>query len=712
MVWKHILIPHIVATIYCAWVASDDGLVFDTGFYVVPHVHSVAPWMINALTACIPMLCVWNARDTARLVRRAVSMFSALWIARTLCICATILPVLLHEPLSVFSLLLGGRGDYIFSGHTAAVASWIWYAEMHPRWKCMMGGVHATCLLAARMHYTIDILLVWILAYAWTSSSAAASGSSSSTSSIRLGLIKPSEYDQLATIRELIYARELHQYPGKTPELARIVIGAYDEDDVILGYIAITPPGDEKKTPRCILEAWDEAYECRALCVLPEYRRRHIGRSLVHAALRYVETAGGTTIVASARRDLVPIYARYGFQAVWDAAYTTGAVSYIPGYLVDIPTYTRAIEPAPAMPHQTWTLPYPARLPHACLHGNGSIDSMTPHHGVHADVLDAWYDPAPSVLATLSNTTQQTAWKVKTSPPCQATLLARDIAAHRKVQEQNIVCGAGSSDLMYRCFPMWLTSSSRVLLCTPTYAEYPHILHHVIGCQHVDECPESEFASRVQTHGSLYDCIICVNPNSPSGRYQPHLASVVSHLPPTTLVWIDETYIDYISPDASLERFAATSPNVVVCKSMSKIYALSGMRVAYLCGSPLRMDAVRMRTPPWVIGRMTYDAARAALDAWSSYYAHRIAETHQLREALRDAIRSIEGCVVDDGATANFIVCRVPPGCARRVCEYAKLHHAVYLKACTDDTLRVTVRNAQDNSKVVEALRNGVMCCC
>ena len=119
-----------------------------------------------------------------------------------------------------------------------------------------------------------------------------------------------------------------------------------------------------------------------------------------------------------------------------------------------------------------------------------------------------------------------------------------------------------------------------------------------------------------------------------------------------------------------------------------------------------------MRTPPWVIGRMTYDAARAALDAWSSYYAHRIAETHQLREALRDAIRSIEGCVVDDGATANFIVCRVPPGCARRVCEYAKLHHAVYLKACTDDTLRVTVRNAQDNSKVVEALRNGVMCCC
>lgn len=51
----------------------------------------------------------------------------------------------------------------------------------------------------------------------------------------------------------------------------------------------------------------------------------------------------------------------------------------------------------------------------------------------------------------------------------------------------------------------------------------------------------------------------------------------------TTRIWIDETYIDYVDPKLSLESFAAVSPNVIVCKSMSKVYALSGLRVAYRC---------------------------------------------------------------------------------------------------------------------------------
>ena len=54
----------------------------------------------------------------------------------------------------------------------------------------------------------------------------------------------------------------------------------------------------------------------------------------------------------------------------------------------------------------------------------------------------------------------------------------------------------------------------------------------------------------------------------------------------TTRVWIDEAYIDYVGAKESLERLAASLPNVIVCKSLSKGYALSGARAAYLCGAP------------------------------------------------------------------------------------------------------------------------------
>jgi histidinol-phosphate/aromatic aminotransferase/cobyric acid decarboxylase-like protein len=50
-------------------------------------------------------------------------------------------------------------------------------------------------------------------------------------------------------------------------------------------------------------------------------------------------------------------------------------------------------------------------------------------------------------------------------------------------------------------------------------------------------------------------------------------------------MWIDEAYIDYVGAAESLERFAAERENIIVCKTMSKVYALSGMRVAYLGGN-------------------------------------------------------------------------------------------------------------------------------
>ncbi|MHC4129291.1 MAG: aminotransferase class I/II-fold pyridoxal phosphate-dependent enzyme, partial [Planctomycetota bacterium] len=83
-----------------------------------------------------------------------------------------------------------------------------------------------------------------------------------------------------------------------------------------------------------------------------------------------------------------------------------------------------------------------------------------------------------------------------------------------------------------------------------------------------------------------YDLVVLVNPNSPTGRHVPReaLEEILAAAPPTTRFWIDETYVEYAGRSEALERFAAASDNTVVCKSMSKVYALSGVRAAYLCG--------------------------------------------------------------------------------------------------------------------------------
>ena len=43
------------------------------------------------------------------------------------------------------------------------------------------------------------------------------------------------------------------------------------------------------------------------------------------------------------------------------------------------------------------------------------------------------------------------------------------------------------------------------------------------------------------------------------------------------------------------------SEKVIVCKSLSKVYALSGLRAAYLCAPPHQLEELRALTPPWSV---------------------------------------------------------------------------------------------------------------
>jgi len=252
--------------------------------------------------------------------------------------------------------------------------------------------------------------------------------------------------------------------------------------------------------------------------------------------------------------------------------------------------------------------------PPVCYHGGaffeaiGSrFDDLTRRHAVvNADVLDAWFDPSPGVLAALR---EHLPWLVRTSPPTEAEGLLAEVASARGVPRDCLVPGAGSSDLIFRALTRWLSPASRVLTLEPSYGEYDHVFRHVVGCR-VDrlvlraeddfDVPIGRLADAIR---SGYDLVVLVNPNNPTGRHIParDLAPILADLPGATRVWVDEAYVDYAGPGESLERLASTTPNVVVCKSFSKVYALSGLRAGYVCCVPEAARGLRDLTPPWVV---------------------------------------------------------------------------------------------------------------
>jgi histidinol-phosphate/aromatic aminotransferase/cobyric acid decarboxylase-like protein len=180
-------------------------------------------------------------------------------------------------------------------------------------------------------------------------------------------------------------------------------------------------------------------------------------------------------------------------------------------------------------------------------------------------------------------------------------------------------------------------------------------------------------------------------------------------VPAATRVWVDETYVEYLGPGQSLEHFAAHSEQVIVCKSMSKVYALSGARVAYLCAGPHQLEEVRSITPPWVVSLPAQLAAIRALEN-PAYYTERYAETAILREHLAQALVAL-GIHVHPGV-ANFLLCELPaegPDTATvvRACRC----QGVFLRQVGNmgtqfgsHTVRIAVKDSTGNATIVAAL--------
>jgi histidinol-phosphate/aromatic aminotransferase/cobyric acid decarboxylase-like protein len=188
------------------------------------------------------------------------------------------------------------------------------------------------------------------------------------------------------------------------------------------------------------------------------------------------------------------------------------------------------------------------------------------------------------------------------------------------------------------------------------------------------------------------------------------LQRVLASAQPRTRIWIDETYVDFVDSAQSMERFAATSENVIVCKSMSKAYALSGARAAYLCASPHQLEELRAFTPPWAVSLLAQIAAVRAIES-TDYYRERWQKTATLRTQLARELEQLRWVVIP--GVANFLLCHLPtegPTAAEVVTRARErglfLRDAVRMGAQLGDyAIRIAVKDAETNRRAMAVLR-------
>jgi histidinol-phosphate/aromatic aminotransferase/cobyric acid decarboxylase-like protein len=330
---------------------------------------------------------------------------------------------------------------------------------------------------------------------------------------------------------------------------------------------------------------------------------------------------------------------------------------------------------------------------------------------VNADVLDAWFSPPPDLLKELGSLLR---FACQTSPPTHANGMERAIAEARGVPPQSVFVGAGSSALMFSAWRQWVPEGARVALLEPTYGEYFHLSREIQGAE-VHTFPlraEDDFRFSPEAwlrwiHEARPSVAVLVNPNNPTGT-QFSISALAAQMPSDTLLWVDEAYIDYTSAE-SAESLAAESPQVIVLKSLSKVFGFSGIRAAYLVGAPERLAALRAESPPWAV---SLPAQFLGVKVWEhlDYYDACYRETDQLRSALLCRLAPMQGHTL--AACANWVLYQLPEGISADAVRSALAAEGVYVRdagktapSLGDGVIRIAVRPLAEQERIGRSLR-------
>ena len=281
-------------------------------------------------------------------------------------------------------------------------------------------------------------------------------------------------------------------------------------------------------------------------------------------------------------------------------------------------------------------------------HGGG-IDRISEETGIPTDRLidfSASINPL-GVPDTVKEVINSELDNLVNYPDPDAKLLRHKIARRHGVDPETVLCGNGSTELIY-LIPRALKPSA-VLIPSPTFSEYERacnlsnelrvmsyelrkgnnfkiVPEEFIAAMAGEQTCIAEYqdhSSLITHHSSLPCMAFLCNPNNPTGTLlcrDEVLAVAGAARKDGCLLVVDEAFIDF-TPEESVIRDVQDNPCLIVLRSMTKFYALTGLRAGYGIFHPDLIKAVRRFKEPWTVNHLAQKAAIAALD--DSEYADR-----------------------------------------------------------------------------------------
>ncbi len=205
-------------------------------------------------------------------------------------------------------------------------------------------------------------------------------------------------------------------------------------------------------------------------------------------------------------------------------------------------------------------------------------------------------------------------------PDGSATDLREAIGRAFGLDPDRIVCGAGSDDLLHLLAYAYLTDGDEAIHTRHGFLIYP-IVTLGTGARPI-EVPEVNFTADVdgilKAVTSKTKIVFLANPNNPTGTCLSfdEVKRLHRGLPPHVLLVLDAAYAEYVvrnDYEAGIE-LVATSDNVVMTRTFSKIHGLANLRLGWMFGPAPIVDAVNRIRGPFNVSGAAIAAGVAAIE--------------------------------------------------------------------------------------------------
>lgn len=286
-------------------------------------------------------------------------------------------------------------------------------------------------------------------------------------------------------------------------------------------------------------------------------------------------------------------------------------------------------------------------------------------------------------------------------PEPDAASLERMVEQNIGIGEGTVMVANGAIEAIYLIAKVF--SGSRSCIVQPTFSEYEaaakcnnHRIRNVLNLADAfsDKSPKL-----------LWIC----NPNNPTGTVTPReemLSFIANH--PETLFIIDSSYAPFTQKALLEPTDVVGTNNVLMLRSMTKEYAIPGLRLGYVIAEASSLSLLRQHRMPWSVNTLAIEAGKYLL-SHSEDYRFDLPELLLERQRVADLLAN-SGKIDVFPSDTHILLCHLRHGKASDLKEHLALNHGILIRDASNFTgldeffFRIAVQSKEENNALLNQL--------